>query len=130
MCSFQVYAGTSTVANEAFRGCPQSLQPNAMIVTRLHYDRFLLSPFHFIIHPTVELYVIDAENAVKHPLKIKQNNKICKQIIAYFPLILYDNIENDASNSCSLVGTCLPSRCVANDRMDTHIDTQADERYL
>jgi hypothetical protein len=59
-----------------------------------------------------------------------------EELIAYFSLIRYDRIENDASNNSS-VYTCvvvaaitfLLSSCLQT-IVDTHIDTQSDGRYL
>jgi hypothetical protein len=43
-----------------FHGCPQSLQPNARIVSQLGHDCFLLYPFKFTCHSTILPQVLTA----------------------------------------------------------------------
>jgi hypothetical protein len=55
-------------SNDSYRGFPQSLQVNSGIVPRLGHNRFVPSPFQFIIihlsyHPT--LYDFDTEIMIK-----------------------------------------------------------------
>jgi hypothetical protein len=57
---------------------------------------------------------------------MKQNKKFCLRI-AYFPLLLHGQYRKRRHQQFFTVsGTFLPSRCLANDRTDTHTDTQTD----
>jgi hypothetical protein len=57
-CSVRISAGTASILIESFLHFIQTSQVNSGIVSRSDYERFLPTPFHFIIQLSSMFYIV------------------------------------------------------------------------